>query len=135
MKKLLAIILSVCAIAAALSFTGCKKKSVTLSEYDIFASYDTESRTLTGTVDFTFYNNTDNEIDILKFNLFGNAFREGAAIKPVSSAYSGKAYYGGASYGGMEITEVQNCLNWNVGGEDENILNVTLTSPVYPEHT
>ncbi|MDE6597682.1 MAG: M1 family metallopeptidase [Clostridia bacterium] len=135
MKKFLAILLSVVAIAAALSFAGCKKKSVTLSEYDIFASYDTESQTLTGTVNFTFYNNTDNEIDTLKFNLFGNAFREGATIKPVSAAYSGKAYYSGASYGGMEITEVQNCLNWNVGGEDENILNVALSSPVYPEQT
>ncbi len=136
MKKLLAILLTVCALAAVMTFTGCKKESATaLSSYDIFASYDAEKETLTGTVDFTYYNDTDNEIDSLKFNLFGNAFREGAAIKPVSAAYSSKAYYGGASYGNMEITEVENCLNWNVGGEDENVLNVALSSPVYPEQT
>lgn len=35
---------------------------------------------------FTYYNYTDTEISELKFNLFGNAFREDSKYRPVSSA-------------------------------------------------
>lgn len=104
-----------------------------MSEYKIFAIYNDETRTLTGTVDFDYYNNTDNEITDLKFNLYGNAFRENAKYKPVSETYRSKAYYAGLSYGGMQIGNVENCAGWTVGGEDENILTVNLLSSVYPE--
>lgn len=133
MKKIICILLIVCAAAASLSFTACGGKNECISEYDIFAVYDSENRSLKGTVDFTYYNNTDNEIADLKFNMYGNAFREGAAYAPVSHSYASKAYYAGTSYGGMTVEGVENCAGWNVGGEDENILTVTLLTPVYPE--
>ncbi len=135
MKKLLSFLLIVCAFATVLSFTACKKKTVKVSEYDINVTYDSQTRTLTGVENFTYYNDTDNEISDLKFNLYGNAFRENAKYKPVSQSYSSKAYYDGASYGGMSIEGVENCAGWNVGGEDENILTVTLLSAVYPEQS
>lgn len=134
-KKFICLLLTVCAAAAAMAFTACAKQSSELSEYEILAIYDAESKAVTGTVDFTYYNNTENEIGDLKFNLYGNAFREGAAFSPVSSSYSSKAYYAGVSYGNMEIKEVTGCAGWNVGGEDENILSVTLLTPVYPGET
>lgn len=134
MKKIFFVAMAVCTAAtSALTFTACGKKETKTSEYDIVASYDSENRTLSGTVNFSYYNNTDNEISDLKFNLYGNAFREDAKFKPVSQSYTDSAFYKGASYGEMKIESVENCAGWNVGGEDENILTVTLLTPVYPE--
>lgn len=132
LKKLIYILTVVCTAAASLAFTACKKDESALSEYDILAIFDRETRTIEGTVDFTYLNDTDNEIGDLKFNLYGNAFREGAKLAPVSSSYTAKAYYAGASYGSMTIKEVGNCKGWDIGGEDENLLTVNLLTPVYP---
>ena len=133
MKKLICIILAACAAGATFTLTACGNKQTRANEYDIVASYDAETRTLSGTVNFTYYNDTDNEIGDLKFNLYGNAFRENAKFNPVSTSYTDSAYYAGKSYGSMTVESVENCANWNVGGEDETILNVTLLKPVYPE--
>lgn len=135
MKKLIYIILIFCTLAANITLTACTKKSADISKYEIFAIYDSEEQTLTGTADFTYYNNTDNEISDLKFNLWGNAFREDAQYKPVSQTYCASAYYSGESYGSMTVEGVENCAGWNIGGTDENILTVTLLTPVYPEET
>lgn len=134
MKKIICAVLAVSAAAASITFTACKPKESELSAYDIYASYDEETNTLTGSEKFTYYNDTENEIGDLKFNLFGNAFRESAKYKPVSQVYS-SAYYAGASYGAMSVEEVENCAGWEVGGEDENILTVTLQTPVYPQQS
>ena len=133
MKKLICFCLAVCTVTASLTLSACGKKKADTNEYDIVASYDAETGTLTGTVGFTYYNNTNNEIGDLKFNLYGNAFREGSLFKPVSQSYTDSAYYDGESYGSMTVESVENCAGWNVGGEDENILTVTLLTPVYPE--
>ena len=134
MKKFLSFIIVACATVGAAGLAACKTvKKEPLSNYEIFAIYDEEAHTLTGTVDFDFYNNTENELSDLKFNLYGNAFREGATFKPVSQTYENKAYYGGKSYGDLKIEGVENCAGWNVGGEDENILTVNLPAPVYPQ--
>ncbi len=134
MKKFICIMLVACTAAVAVSVSACKREvSAPVSGYDIFAIYDSENRTLTGTVDFDYYNNTQNKLSDLKFELYGNAFRENATYKPVSQSYENKAYYVGKSYGGMEVSGVENCAGWTVGGEDENILTVNLSEPVYPE--
>ena len=135
MKKIICLCVAACTAAAGLTLTACGKSKTHANEYNIIASYDEETRTLTGTVGFTYYNNTNNEIGDLKFNLYGNAFREGSAFKPVSKSYTDSAYYAGDSYGSMTVESVENCAGWNVGGEDENILTVTLLTPVYPEDT
>nr|MDE7380254.1 M1 family metallopeptidase [Clostridia bacterium] len=49
--------------------------------------------------------------------------------------YSAKAYYAGKSYGGESVEKVEGCASWEVAGEDQNILSVTLNEPVYPEQT
>lgn len=133
MKKALAFLIITILALCAVPFAACVKEESRLSEYVITATYDGEAGELTGTVEFTFFNDTDNEITDLKFNLWGNAYREGAQYSPVSDAYSAKAYYAGKSYGAMQVTNVENCAGWDIGGEDENILIVNLTTPVYPE--
>ncbi len=133
MKKLICIALAACTVTAGFTLTACGKAETRANKYDILASYDSETRTLSGTVNFTYYNDTGNEIGDLKFNLYGNAFRQDAKFKPVSQSYTDSAYYAGASYGSMSVESVENCAGWNVGGEDENILTVTLLTPVYPE--
>ncbi len=136
MKKLLTFLLIVSISAAVLTATACNnKEDSNRSSYDIFVTYDDEKQTLTGTVDFTFRNNTDNELADLKFNTYGNAFRKDAKFKPVSETYEKRAYYAGESYGAMEITNVENCAGWTVAGEDENLLTVNLLTPIYPEET
>ena len=125
------VILGLCAGAAGI--TACSGgKTQPRSSYEIYASYD-GAGALTGTAELTFVNDTGNEISDLKFNLYGNAYRQDAKFKPVSKTYESRAYYAGASYGGMEIQNVENCAGWTVGGEDENVLTVNLASPVYPD--
>lgn len=134
MKKFVSLLLALCAILILISLPACKKDDKEIrSGYEINVVYDKNERTLSGTSRFTFYNDTDNEISDLKFNLYGNAFREGAAYCPISETYKNKAYYRGVSYGGMDIENVENCAGWTLGGEDETLLTVNLLSPVYPE--
>lgn len=135
MKKTICAALALATVCTAVAATGtaCSADEENISKYEISASYDADSKTLTGTVNFSYYNDTQNEIGDLKFNLFANAFREGAKYKPVSQSYADSAYYNGASYGGMKVESVENCAGWNIGGEDENLLTVTLLTPVYPE--
>lgn len=136
MKKFLSLIIVFCSVLLVAAVPACKKDSAkNISSYDISVVYDSGSQTLTGISEFTFYNDTDNEISDLKFNLYGNAFRQGAKFSPVSETYKNKAYYSGVSYGGMEIENVENCAGWTIGGEDENILIVNLLSSVYPEES
>lgn len=133
-KKIISVLLIVCIFAAVCALVACgKNKEKALSSYDIFIVYDEQNQSLSGTVDFGFYNCYENEFNDLKFNLYGNAFREGAAYSPVSEFNESRAYYNGASYGDIQITNVENCAGWNISGEDQNILTVNLLSPVYPE--
>lgn len=134
MKKIISLLLILCAALSALSLSACAPSDEgNANKYDIFVIYDEENRTLTGTVELNYLNTTDNELNDLKFNLFGNAYREGALYQPIAQTYQTSAYYAGKSYGGMEITNVENCAGWTVSGEDENILVVNLTAPLYPE--
>ncbi len=136
LKKFLCAILTLCVAALALAaLPACKgKESSKRTSYDIFAIYD-DAEGLSATVDFCYYNNTGNEISDLKFNLYGNAFREDALYKPVSETYKTKAYYAGNSFGSMKIVNVENCAGWAVSGEDENLLIVNLLNSVYPDQT
>ena len=116
-----------------MTISACAKPEENVSRYNIFAIYEADSGSVNGTVELDYYNNTGNELSDLKFNLYGNAFREGAQFKPVSDTYKTRAYYAGESFGGMEISNVENCAGWSIGGEDENILTVNLSAPIYPE--
>ena len=102
-------------LVGGLTFAGCAPDA-SLSKYTIAAEYDPEAETLTAQMQFDYYNATDNEISVLPFNLFPNAFREGAAYEPVSSVYHSVAYYDGESYGSITVNSVSGCERWEIGG-------------------
>lgn len=120
---------AVCALSAPLY--GCAPEGEETSKYTIEATYDGGNK-LTGSVKLSFYNNTDNALNSLKFNLWGNAYREGALSSPISDATTAQAYYDGRSYGQMEIVGADGG-EWQVCGDDRNILEITLPSAIYPD--
>ena len=100
--------------------------------YQISAQFS--ENTLEAAMQFTFYNNQETALSSLSFNLYGNAYREGAEYPPLTAS-NASAYYNGKSYGQMEILSVSPCKGWEVGGEDENILRVELSEEVFPEES
>ncbi|MBQ8375208.1 MAG: hypothetical protein IJX98_06540 [Clostridia bacterium] len=119
-------------IACCGSFTACAQAEQERSRYEIVAEYMRDGA-LTGTVKLDFFNCTENAIEVLKFNLYANAYRENALYSPISTALQDEAYYAGKSYGETVITSVLGVKSWEVGGADENILYAYLETPVYPD--
>lgn len=135
MKKIICRTAALCLILFAATLSACSENSNSKTcEYEITAIYDGGNK-LNCTVNFTYFNDTENEISDLKFNLYPNAYRQGAVNKPISETYYDKAYFSGQSYGKITVCGVEECSGWNVSGEDENILCVNLLAPVYPEST
>ena len=133
MKRILGwILILVCTAVSAITLSGCKKEENVHSRYEIIAEYVPENRTLTGTAKVTFENGTDSEFSVLKFQLYPNAYRKDALYAPVSTVYRSSAYYNGDSYGEMVISSVHGSKNWEVVGEDENVLYAYLERPLYP---
>ena len=128
MKKIVTLLIAAAVGFSVLPAAACGDKSERTS-YKITAVYDATNGILTADCTVNYYN-AGSSTEELKFNLYGNAYREGALYKPVSDELSKKAYYNGSSYGGMEVTEVDGASSWSVGGEDENILEVKLEKPL-----
>ena len=134
MKKILGwVLIFVCTVLSVATLSGCRKEENARTRYEITAEYVPENRTLTGAAKVTFENWTDNELSILKFQLYPNAYRKDALYSPVSSAYKSAAYYAGESYGEMVISSVHGSKGWEVMGEDENVLYVYLERALYPD--
>ncbi len=133
LRKAFAVLLAGCALFSLAGCSSCKDEVKISTKYEIVAEYAPENRTLAGAVKVTFENTTDEELSLLKFNLYPNAYRKGALYAPVSPTYAEEAYYHGESYGEMVISSVNGCKAWEVLGEDENILYVDLERSLYPE--
>ncbi len=132
MKKTVCTFLALACAMPALSFApGCKNTENVGSRYEITAEYVPENATLAGTTKLIFKNNTESEISTLKFELYPNAYRKDATYRPVSKTYESVAYYAGESYGEMVISSVNGAKNWEVMGEDENILCAHLERSLY----
>ena len=127
MKKIFCVLLSAALALPVFLFAGCDGGAGERCAYDISAVYG--DGVLEGEMDFTYVNNTGGEMRFLEFCLFGNAYREDSAYKPVSSAFSA-AYYAGESYGSMEVLSVSPAASWEVCGADENILRAEFSEPV-----
>ena len=127
MKKIITIIL---ALILSFNISACDKESK-LSLYEIDAILNENSLSCEMTLNYV--NNSGKSVSELYFNLYPNAFRENAKIKPIHTEYFLKAYPNGDSYGNITIKKVntknQN-LDFAIEGEDENILKVNLDSPV-----
>lgn len=121
-----------CGLMGGVYFSGCKKETKVDTRYEITAEYSPENRILTGTAKVTFENCGDGEISVLKFQMYPNAYRKDALYKPVSTSYADGAYYVGESFGEMSISSVNGSKNWEIMGEDSNILCVFLERALYP---
>ncbi len=114
---------------------NCAKRENATS-YEIQASL--EDNVLTAEQTVCFFNCYDNAFSVLKFNIFGNAFRKNAIYSPISNQYATRAYYDGYDYGNMEITTVRQNdkdLQFEICGQDKNILAVSLENEVFPDES
>lgn len=134
MKKTVA-----CALACALSlspvvlFAACAGDDCARNSYSITAEYFPEERKLDAKMTAHVSNRTENVLGALKFQLYPNAFREGAAVCPVDDASRGSVFYRGESFGGIEITAVEGAKSFEISGEDCNILSTELHDELYPD--
>ena len=132
MKRIFGLLLAIGCFLGIFSFSGCQKSAKIYTRYEITAEYVPESRTLTGTAKVTFENVGEGEFSVLKFQLYPNAYRQNALYQPISSAYRDAAYYDGESYGEISISSVHGSKNWEIMGEDKNILYVYLERSLFP---
>lgn len=135
MKKIFIPIAVLFLFVCSVSLFACKEKEQKRTKYEITCSLD-ENYLLTGVEKVIFYNDKDNSFTSLKFNIFANAFREGAEFSPVSAQYYHSAYPNGLNYGKVEITGCkgeENSLDYSICGKDENVLEVYLEKEIFPE--
>ena len=121
LRFFVAIVVGICSFYG---FSGCKKEAKAYARYEITAEFSRENRTVAGTVKCTFENTTDNELSVLKFQIYPNAYRKNALYRPVSTAYENSAYYAGESYGEITISSVNGSKNWEIMGDAMGAHNV-----------
>lgn len=130
MKRLLGMLAGVVLVFSCICFPSCKKEEKQRGRYEINAEYREETQSVSGTVKVTFINTSATQLEVLKFNLYPNAYRKNALYPAVGEELQSLAYYAGESYGEITVTSVNGARNWEVGGVDENILTVTLVTPL-----
>ncbi len=134
MKKIFLILLFLC--VSPFFFAGCQSGHGNLTSYEMKITFEEENSKIVGEEKVNFVNKYDNCFTELCFHLYPNAFREGAKNRVVSLAYFDEAYPNGESFGNIEIERViskgEN-LEFEVCGEDENILKIKLQKEVFPE--
>lgn len=137
MKKFF-LLLIICLVPFAF-LTGCKKNdlakaSKNLTGYNLDLHLDFENKKLTGTEKVSYVNSSGQALGFVCFNLYPSAFRESSKQSVVSSLNKSKCYPNGLSYGGIEILSCsgENVSNFEITGEDENILKVNLSSNLEP---
>ena len=133
MRKWFAVLVAAVLWVVLLPAFGCGKSENVATRYEITAEYAPENKTLAGTVKVTFENHTSEKLSLLKFQLYPNAYRKNALYRPISLGYADAAYYAGESFGEMVISSVHGSKNWEVMGEDENILYVYLERELFPD--
>lgn len=133
MKKL-TFVLATFIFFISFNFYGCEKKADASLSYEIFC--ELQDNLLEGKERVNYLNEGENVERFLMFNLHVNAFREGAKYPAIQKNSTHYAYYKGENFGGIEIKGVTNdkneSLDYEILGEDENILRVNLKNELYP---
>ena len=132
MKRMICAALCGALALGTLWLAGCSGEQER-SRYAMTLEYFPETRTLEGEMTADIVNTSDTARETLLFQLWANAYREGAEYRPVSDLFAPAAYYDGASYGGIVVSDVAGAAGFRVAGEDENILEVSLREPLYPD--
>ena len=134
MKRFTVFLLISALLTAALPLIACETEGG-INSYKITVELNEETMTLSGGEEAYYYNDTDTSVRELKFNLYANAYREGAKFSPVSLQYEAIAYPNGKSYGNIEIENVSVSgeeAAYEIGGADKNVLIVTLPTEIFP---
>ena len=132
-KKALAIAFIVFLSTFSLLNSGCKKAS-DRTNYSIDCTLD--GYTLNGVQTVDFFNSTENTICELKFNIYANAFRQGAKYSPIGAQYLSRAYPNGLSYGEFIVNGVtlhEESADFKIEGVDKNVLTIPLKEEIFPE--
>lgn len=128
-KRLLALILTAALAVTVLS--GCSnKREQSLTHYTIQAELSADNM-LTAAVTVDYVNNYDVPLGELWFNLYANAYREGAAHSPIDQSDIVAAFPAGRSYSVLNIASVKvngTAVDITVAGEDENVLSVPVSN-------
>ena len=140
-KKFILSLLLIMFVVSSIAFVGCadtsfiNQYSKNVNEYTMTVSVDEINHTASVSQVTNYINKTDNALDNICFHLYANSFDKGVVNKPVSALYESKAYPNGESYGNIKISSVK--INGvdattTLEGDDKTILNVTLSSSLYP---
>lgn len=133
-KKIMLIILSFIFV---FGFVACGKPTTHehLTNYTLDIKYDHLNKCLDVVEDVEYINNYDDPLEHICFHLYPNAFRENAKQKVVGISNYNLAYPNGVSYGKIDIETVSiggTEINYQVGGFDENILDINFNQPLFP---
>ena len=116
---------------------GCAyKEEEKLNVYDIFVDYDNDSHSADCFEKVTYVNVSNNAFESLYFHLYPNAFKENSKKEVVTKTNFEKAYPNGESFGSIVIQSVtikNQDVNFDISGEDENILEIPLLEKLYPD--
>lgn len=142
MKKIVSVLLALLLVATAIAFAACSanpidKAAKNADSYAIVAAYDDESHILSATQTVKYTNRSENSLTALKFHVYANAYREGAATPVVPATYRAKAYVHGDSYGDITFDSVKvdgNAVAYTIEGQDMDILSVP-TAELFPDQS
>ena len=137
MKRTGIFLLVLITIFSSITLFSCDKRE-NLTSYNLDLTYVEEEHNLYGKMEVNVVNSEEVVFTELKFNTFGNAFREGAKYQPVLPQYIAKAYPNGISYGKMSIDSVKvegEKVDFYIGGEDLNLLTVPLKNELFPNES
>ena len=139
-KKIKAMFFAIIIIGFTFLCSGCfatdfiNKFGTNITEYNIDLKLQ-DKKTLIGKQTVNYKNTTSNILGEIYFHLYPNSFSDIAVNKPVSKLYESKAYPNGLSYGKIEINDVNignDDCSYKLENTDNDILKVTLNSPLYP---
>lgn len=123
-----------------ISIYGCSlsldRASKNLTDYKMEIILN-EDYSLDANMQICYYNNSESALSSIYFNLYPSAFRNESQQEVISLSSFDKCYYNGTCYGSIDVFEVYDDsglnLNFEISGDDENILIVYLQKAVEPE--
>lgn len=132
---LVALLICIFALSSCSVESKLKQASKNLSLYEMDLVFNDDTKSLFGSQNVEYVNNSNANLNQVLFHLHCNAFREGAKFKPVSDLNKENAFPNGESFGSIVIKNVavnNKSVEFSVGGRDENILVVPLSATLYP---
>jgi len=134
------LILVLCVFLCVPCFYACNNKNNVESAkseqhiYNLDVILDDDNKKLEITQNLEFNNFSNKSLNELKFNIYPNAYRSDAKYK-IAPDYLEETYPNGKSYGSIEINEVSETVavaNYEICGDDKNILKIKLYNELKP---